>query len=105
MRRPYRFPLCLAAMCLTTVASGFEAGERWSCITDQGAEGFLFVHGTEDEWVIYSWGKRDKGSTRLETLCRHRDALSLEEIREFCKRQNDSSDPTHAALETICGDD
>jgi len=40
----------------STMAADFQPGQRWSCITDQGAEAFLDVHSIAGGDVSFSWG-------------------------------------------------
>jgi len=67
-----------------TKSHAFEAGQRWTCLTDQGEHAFLAVSKVEGEAVSFSWGTL-KDDQSLSVLCNKRDQLSLQEIRQFCE--------------------
>ena len=86
----------------TNTAFGFEAGQRWSCVTDQGADAFLDVHNVEGDAVSFSWGVMNPDTNKLTSLCNKRDALSLQEMGEFCRVLGDEFSEGHVMLRKGC---
>ena len=99
-----RYMLAAALVALPQTALAFESGQRWSCVTDQGAAAFLAVHGVDSDRIAYSWGRANPGSNQLMTLCDVRDRLELSEIQEFCQLLGDEPSPGHDALRAACRD-
>lgn len=104
-------PLLLTLAFLATFIAGltpiapvraFEAGQRWSCVTDQGADAFLDVRAVEGEAVSFDWGVLDPETHKLDSLCRKRAALSLKEMSEFCKLLGDEFSDGHVLLSKAC---
>ena len=93
--------LAAAAIILPTKSSAFEAGQRWSCVTDQGEQAFLAVLDVEGEAVSFSWGVM-KADNTLNSLCNKRDNLSVEEMGEFCKLLGNDFSAGHVKLDETC---
>lgn len=86
---------------LSTTSFAFEAGQRWSCVTDQGEQAFLAVQNVEGEAISFSWGVM-RSDGEFSTLCNKRDALSYEEMSEFCELVTSDLSSGHAQLATAC---
>lgn len=80
----------------------FEAGQRWACVTDLGAEAFLEIHGIDGAQVHYSWGTIAAGTTEMTTLCGFRDKLVLSEIQDFCRPLGNEASKGHRMLRDAC---
>lgn len=94
---------CLAA--LPAFAADFERGQRWSCVTDQGAEAYLAIHAVDDDKVLFSWGVLQSEDAAFDRLCNKRAALSFEEIGEFCRLLGDEASEGHVRLREGCSEE
>jgi len=87
---------------VSAFAADFKPGQRWSCITDQGAEAFLDVHGVEGGDVSFSWGVLDPANNELTSLCNKNEELSADEMAEFCRVLGDEFSEGHVLLQKGC---
>jgi len=88
-----------------TVSNAFEAGQRWSCVTDQGANAFMAVIDVKGDAVTFSWGAIDTNDGSLMSLCNKRDALSLREMKSFCRLLGKGVSDGHDRLSKACAKD
>ena len=86
----------------TAFAVDFKQGQRWSCITDQGAKSFVDIHRVEGKDVSFSWGVLDPTNNEFVTLCDQSDALSADEMIEFCQVLGDEFSNGHVLLQKGC---
>jgi len=86
----------------TVAALAFEPGQRWSCVTDQGADAFMQVHAIEGESVSFSWGVIDSDTNALDRLCNKRERLSVEEMSDFCRLLGEEFSEGHVMLQKGC---
>lgn len=95
--------ILLSALAFTDAsATDFKPGQRWTCMTDQGADAFLTVLGVDGDAVSFSWGLIDPDTDNLTSLCNKRDALSIIELVEFCRLIGDEASEGHDRLRTSC---
>ena len=97
-----RFLIASLVAVNSSAAFGFEAGQRWSCVTDQGADAYLDVHEVEGDAVSFSWGWMDSETNEMTSLCNKRDALSEQEMVEFCRLLGDEFSEGHVMLRRGC---
>ncbi len=86
----------------TAFAVNFEQGQRWSCITDQGAKSFVDIHRVEGKDVSFSWGVLYPTNNEFVTLCDQSEALSADEMIEFCQVLGDEFSNGHVLLQRGC---
>ena len=94
--------LALALVAAPADAAQFAAGQRWTCVTDQGREAYLAILAVEGRAVTFSWGVRDPSRPDLDRLCVKRDALSVEEMSDFCRLLGGEYSAGHEALSRGC---
>lgn len=83
-------------------AMEFEAGQRWSCVTDQGADAYMSVSKVVGKDVSFSWGVLNPDSQELFKLCNLRDVLSADEMSSFCRLLGDEFSEGHVLLQKGC---
>lgn len=83
-------------------ALAFEAGQRWSCVTDQGADAYLEISSIEGNSVSFSWGVLNPDTNELDRLCNKRDELSVKEMKEFCRVLGEEFSEGHVLLREGC---
>lgn len=96
------FVAAFVASVTTGSALAFEAGQRWSCVTDQGADAFLEVHDVDGESVSFSWGVLNPETNEFDRLCHKRDRLTVAEMSEFCRVLGDEFSEGHVMLHDGC---
>ncbi len=101
MKRVF-FCLAAASFAAPVAAMDFESGQRWSCVTDQGAEAYMSVHDVVGKDVSFSWGVLDPDSQEMFSLCDLNDAISADEMSEFCRLLGDEFSDGHVLLQKGC---
>lgn len=85
-----------------SLAADFASGQRWSCVTDQGADAYMSVHQVVGKDITYSWGVLDPDSKGVFTLCNQKGALSADEMSEFCRLLGEEFSEGHVLLQKGC---
>lgn len=81
----------------------FAPGQRWTCVTDMGAEAYMSIASVSGSSVTFSYGVRDTGSAAIERLCNVSDVLDYNETLEFCRLLlSDEFSDGHIQLNADC---